>query len=100
LANPKDTIEFDAALDEELNRKKKELGADGALLRDENYFIYKENADLRTYYLSTILKTAVNDSLAKRRVFKALDAEKQYGKWNEQPMLTSQIKYLYNMMNQ
>jgi len=54
----------------------------------DNYFIYKENADLRTYYLSTILKTAVNDSLAKRRVFKALDAEKQYGKWNEVELIT------------
>ena len=54
----------------------------------DNYFIYKENADLRTYYLATILKTAVNDSLAKRRVFKALDAEKQYGKWNEVELIT------------
>lgn len=54
----------------------------------DNYFIYKENADLRTYYLATILKKAVHDSLAKRRVFKALDAEKKYGKWNEIELIT------------
>ncbi|RXP44333.1 hypothetical protein EC396_17895 [Lutibacter sp. HS1-25] len=43
LANPKETIDFDVELDKEINRKKNELGADGALLRDENYFIYKVN---------------------------------------------------------
>ncbi|MBP9601005.1 MAG: hypothetical protein KBE41_05855 [Lutibacter sp.] len=43
LENPKDTIEFDAELDEYINEKKNQLGADGALLRDENYFIYKVN---------------------------------------------------------
>ena len=58
LANPKDTIEFDSALDEELNRKKKELGADGALLRDENYFIYKVN--LIEKLLATILAKVSN----------------------------------------
>ena len=43
LKNPKDTIEFDAELDAAINEKKEQLGADGALLRDENYFIYKVN---------------------------------------------------------
>jgi len=58
LANPKDTIEFDVELDEELNRKKKELGADGALLRDENYFIYKVN--LVEKLLATVLAKVSN----------------------------------------
>lgn len=43
LNNPKDTIEFDYELDEKLNIKKQELGADGFLLRDENQFICKVN---------------------------------------------------------
>ncbi|MDP3312079.1 hypothetical protein [Lutibacter sp.] len=58
LANPKDTIVFDVELDEELNRKKKELGADGALLRDENYFIYKVN--LIEKLLATVLAKVSN----------------------------------------
>ena len=43
LANPKDTIEFDEESDERIHQKRSELGADGALLRDENFFIYKVN---------------------------------------------------------
>jgi hypothetical protein len=43
LANPKDTIDFDEDLDEKIHQKRKELGVDGALLRDENYFIHKVN---------------------------------------------------------
>lgn len=43
LENPKDTIEFDYDLNEKLNIKKQELGADGFLLRDENLFICKVN---------------------------------------------------------
>lgn len=43
LKNPKDTIDFDYELDEKLNIKKQELGADGFLLRDENMFICKVN---------------------------------------------------------
>ena len=58
LANPKDTIVFDVELDEEVNRKKKELGADGALLRDENYFIYKVN--LIEKLLATVLAKVSN----------------------------------------
>ena len=58
LENPKDTIVFDLELDEEINRKKKELGADGALLRDENYFIYKVN--LIEKLLATVLAKVSN----------------------------------------
>ncbi|MGB5430217.1 hypothetical protein, partial [Eudoraea sp.] len=43
LVNPKDTIEFDHESDERIAQKRTELGADGALLRDKNYFIYKVN---------------------------------------------------------
>lgn len=50
---------------------------------DDKYHIFKEGADLRTYYLAEILDTAVTDSLAKRRVLKAIDAEKPHGEWND-----------------
>ena len=50
---------------------------------DDKYHIYKEGADLRTYYLAEILNTAVEDSLVKRRVLKAFDAEKPHGEWND-----------------
>jgi hypothetical protein len=43
LKNPKDTIDFDDVLDEKIREERERLGADGALLRDENYFIYKVN---------------------------------------------------------
>ena len=43
LENPKDTIEFDEALDHKIREQRIELGADGALLRDENRFIVKVN---------------------------------------------------------
>ncbi|MGF1556225.1 hypothetical protein [Paucihalobacter sp.] len=43
LMNPKDTIDFDYDLDHKINIKKSELGADGALLRDQNFFIHKVN---------------------------------------------------------
>lgn len=43
LKNPKDTIEFDEALDHKIRQERDELGADGALLRDENRFIVKVN---------------------------------------------------------
>lgn len=36
LRNPKDTIEFDHESDKEIRLQKENLGADGALLRDEN----------------------------------------------------------------
>jgi hypothetical protein len=43
LKNPKDTIEFDEELDHKIHQQRDELGADGALLRDENRFIVKVN---------------------------------------------------------
>ncbi|WP_298895465.1 hypothetical protein [uncultured Psychroserpens sp.] len=43
LKNPKDTIVFDDALDHKINEEREQLGADGALLRDENRFIVKAN---------------------------------------------------------
>jgi hypothetical protein len=43
LKNPKDTIEFDEELDHKIRQHREELGADGALLRDENRFIVKVN---------------------------------------------------------
>ncbi|MFD1293321.1 hypothetical protein ACFQ5N_05685 [Lutibacter holmesii] len=43
LENPKDTIDFDAALDAKINENKEELGADGALLKDESFSIHKVN---------------------------------------------------------
>ena len=50
---------------------------------DDKYYIYKESGDLRTYYFADILDTNQADSLAKRRVFKAFDAEKPHGEWND-----------------
>ena len=43
LKNPKDTIDFDHESNERIDQKRNELGADGSLLRDENFFIYKVN---------------------------------------------------------
>lgn len=43
LKNPKDTIEFDEELDYKIRQDRAEIGADGALLRDENRFIVKAN---------------------------------------------------------
>ncbi len=41
LANPKDTIEFDFASDEQIRERRDKLGADGALLTDEKGEIYR-----------------------------------------------------------
>ena len=43
LNNPKDTIKFDEELDHKIRKEREALGADGALLRDENRFIVKVN---------------------------------------------------------
>ncbi|WP_282161425.1 3-keto-disaccharide hydrolase [Ulvibacterium marinum] len=51
--------------------------------KDSVYYIYKDKAPLRSYYFADILKTATHDSLAKRRVFKAFDAERPHGEWND-----------------
>ena len=58
LANPKDTIDFDHQADEKIAQKRAELGADGALLRDENFFIYKVN--LIEKLLATVLAKVSN----------------------------------------
>jgi len=58
LMNPKDTIEFDHEADERIAQKRSELGADGALLRDENFFIYKVN--LIEKLLATVLAKISN----------------------------------------
>jgi len=43
LKNPKDTIDFDSNLDVLINKRKAELGADGALQTNQNNTIYKVN---------------------------------------------------------
>ena len=43
LKNPKDTIDFDYPLDQQIRAKRDEIGADGALLTDKNGAIYKVN---------------------------------------------------------
>jgi len=59
-----------------------------SVLNDSLYYIYKEGAELRTYYLAEILETAVDDSLAKRRVLKDFDAEKPHSEWNDIELIT------------
>ncbi len=53
LKNPKDTIEFDQELDHKIRNERDEIGADGALLRDENRFIVKAN------FIEKILATSL-----------------------------------------
>ena len=53
LKNPKDTIEFDEELDHRIRQDRSEIGADGALLRDENRFIVKVN------FIEKILATSL-----------------------------------------
>ena len=43
LKNPKDTIEFNHKLDEQIREERNHIGADGALLKDANGAIYKVN---------------------------------------------------------
>ncbi len=58
LKDPKDTIILDQESEEKIIQKKKELGADGALLRDQNFFIYKVN--LVEKLLATVLAKLSN----------------------------------------
>jgi len=58
LKNPKDTIDFDHEADARIEQKREELGADGALLRDKNFFIYKVN--LVEKLLATVLAKVSN----------------------------------------
>ena len=53
LKNPRDTIDFDDDLDKKIRQERKEFGADGSLLRDENYTIHKVN------FIEKILATAL-----------------------------------------
>ena len=53
LKDPKDTIVFDHELDHKIREERDQLGADGALLRDENRFIVKAN------FIEKILATAL-----------------------------------------
>lgn len=53
LKDPKDTILFDDDLDHKIREERDALGADGALLRDENRFIVKAN------FIEKILATAL-----------------------------------------
>lgn len=43
LKNPKDTIEFNMELDHRIRQQRSEIGADGALIRDESGTIYRVN---------------------------------------------------------
>ena len=43
LNNSKDTIEFDHESEDRIAQKRRELGADSALLRYKTFFIYKIN---------------------------------------------------------
>lgn len=58
LNNPKDTIDFDYELHDKINIEKEKLGADGALLRDENHVIHKVN--LIEKLLATVLAKVSN----------------------------------------
>ncbi len=58
LQNPKDTIDFDLESNDRIDQKREELGADGALLRDRNFFIYKVN--LIEKLLATVLAKVSN----------------------------------------
>ena len=58
LKNSKDTIEFDHEWDTKINQRRKENGADGALLRDNNGDIYHVN--LIEKLLATILAKMSN----------------------------------------
>ncbi|NAS11474.1 hypothetical protein [Poritiphilus flavus] len=58
LENPKDTIDFDEALDEKINKERLQLGADAALLKDRSNEIYKIN--LLEKLLATVLAKVSN----------------------------------------
>ncbi|MFD0835597.1 hypothetical protein ACFQ0I_07485 [Mariniflexile aquimaris] len=58
LKNPKDTIDFDYELHAKIVEERNKLGADGALLRDENSFICKVN--LIEKLLATVLAKVSN----------------------------------------
>ena len=53
LKDPKNTIDFDFENEEKILRRRERFGIDGALLRDENYFIIKVN------FIEKILATSL-----------------------------------------
>ena len=53
LKDPKNTIDFDYENEEKILRRRERFGIDGALLRDENYFIIKVN------FIEKILATSL-----------------------------------------
>jgi len=58
LKNPKDTIEYNHEWEEKINKRKTEIGADGAILRDNNNEIYHVN--LIEKLLATLLAKMSN----------------------------------------
>ncbi|WP_394750093.1 hypothetical protein [Spongiimicrobium salis] len=58
LDNPKDTIVFDEELDAKINKERKKLGADAALLKDKDQAIYQVN--LLEKLLTTLLAKVSN----------------------------------------
>ena len=54
LKDPKNTIDFDHKAEEKIQLKREEIGVDGALLRDKNFFIYKVN------FIEKILATVLS----------------------------------------
>ncbi|GAK94769.1 hypothetical protein JCM19298_344 [Nonlabens ulvanivorans] len=58
LENPKDTIDFDYRLQEVIEERREEVGADGALLRDTSGHIYRVN--LVEKLLATVLAKVSN----------------------------------------
>lgn len=58
LINPKDTIEFNHEWDAKINKRREDIGADGALLRDNNNEIYHVN--LIEKILATVLAKMSN----------------------------------------
>ncbi|WP_405350234.1 hypothetical protein [Nonlabens sp. Asnod3-H03] len=58
LKNPKDTIDFDYRLQEVIEERREEVGADGALLRDTSGHVYRVN--LVEKLLATVLAKVSN----------------------------------------
>ena len=58
IKDPKNTIDFDFENEEKILRRRERFGIDGALLRDENYFIIKVN------FIEKILTTSLLPGLS------------------------------------
>ncbi|MEM9143160.1 MAG: hypothetical protein AAGA86_09240 [Bacteroidota bacterium] len=58
LANPKDTITFDKALDAQIREEREQMGADAALLRNRNGAIHKVN--FMEKFLASVLAKLAN----------------------------------------